>query len=169
MAYSPREFVGWVLLSVLIITLIEHHIHKYHMHRRGWLRWLAPWLFENHQKIHHPAYRHDFEASDPTAHADVGVKIDYRHTFKVIGLPLLLLAYVRPLFSLAFATVTLIHHFLWNAIHEEMHMPQGRWFSRCWAYRVWREHHLRHHVYPKSNFNVIFIWGDYLLGTQFKH
>lgn len=155
-----------LLISYILISLAEYYIHRYHMHRNGWINRLSKTLFVHHQKIHHVVYRENFENPNPPEKALVGLDIDYFHTLKFFWIPFLIMGYYFPIEIITLNVVLFVHHWIWNEFHSEMHQPRGKWFSDTPLYRVLRRHHELHHIYPKSNFNIIFIGADILFGTH---
>jgi len=59
-----------------------------------------------------------------------------------------------------------LHHWLWNKIHLEMHKPEQRIFSPWPIYKSLARDHWLHHRYRDKNFNVVFPFADYVLGTS---
>ena len=67
--------------------------------------------------------------------------------------------------AIVFAGVVTLHHWIWNKIHLEMHKPEQPGFSRWPIYKFLARYHWLHHRYPDKNFNVVFPFADYVLGT----
>jgi hypothetical protein len=70
--------------------------------------------------------------------------------------------------ALIFVGVITFHHWAWNKIHLEMHKPESKGFSKWPIYQFLARYHWLHHRYPNKNFNVVFPFADYLLGTRAK-
>lgn len=68
--------------------------------------------------------------------------------------------------ALIFVGVVVFHHWAWNKIHLEMHKPEQRGFSKWPIYKFLARYHWMHHKYPDKNFNVVFPFADYVLGTH---
>jgi hypothetical protein len=156
------------IVSYLIISFAEHYIHRYQMHMPGWMNRFEDWLYDNHQKIHHPAYRGDFTEADPLEHRDIGLRISIINTLTYLGLPILILTYLLPIFAVTFMISVVLHHLLWNLFHEEMHCPKGRFFRKLWFFKMLHRNHYFHHMYPRTNFNIITLGADWFCGTLYR-
>jgi hypothetical protein len=156
----------WFAAGYALMSVIEWWLHRHHMHRRGFLNAVQPWLFRNHQVVHHPAYRHDFTQSDPPGEARVGV---YMPMVKS-GLLGLLLAVpfgclVSPTGAATLWLGLLLHHVAWNVLHGEMHGLARRRLKRFALYRWLHRNHWLHHRHPNRHFNIVCIGFDHLAGT----
>lgn len=160
------EIIGWIILSYIVLSFIEHYIHKFHMHRPGFLNKLHPWLFEHHQKVHHPAYRENFDIANPLEHKDIGIELPIYH----VAIPALAVAAILAYFSLTggivFFVGVVVHMIIWNVFHRAMHTPEQSWLKRRGIYKFFARHHYIHHLYPKTNFNIVCLFADYILGTK---
>jgi len=157
--------LGWFVFAYCLISLLEHYFHKNHMHRNGWLNKIDHSWFEVHQKLHHPAYRGDFEHANPESHEGLGTRISHLKTVKYLGPVFVAFGYFFPVGSLIVFLTAMAHHTVWNLFHEEMHSPKGRFFSKWGVYRYLRKYHLIHHEHPRKNMNVVFPGADFLFGT----
>jgi hypothetical protein len=138
------------------------------MHQRGWLNRVQPWLFTHHQKIHHPAYRDNFEVSNPIEYKDIGITIPVFKSTILAMIPLGLFGFfVTWTGAITLWFVLLAHHLLWNVIHSHMHKAEQPW-KRFRLYRFFYNYHLMHHFYPRNNYNVICILADFILGSYKK-
>jgi sterol desaturase/sphingolipid hydroxylase (fatty acid hydroxylase superfamily) len=61
-----------------------------------------------------------------------------------------------------------LHHWIWNKIHLEMHKPEHRSFSQWPVYKFLAQYHYLHHQHMDKNFNVVFPFADYILGTNVR-
>jgi hypothetical protein len=163
------EFFACLSVAVLIMSFLEHQIHRTLMHRKTFLCRLIPALkktFEHHAHIHHGQYYKTF-ADEPVAPGeDRGIRLSLKEGV-IEALPVsALLAVVSMEAAIMFELVVCFHHTVWNQTHLEMHKPQGRFFSNWPAFRFMVRHHYLHHRYPDKNFNVVFPIFDYVLGTN---
>lgn len=161
------EIIFWTLASYTVLSFIEYYIHKFHMHRPGFLNKLHPWLFDHHQKIHHPAYRENFDISNPIEHKDIGIGTPIHK----VSIPALIAAILLGYFvsitgGIIFFSCVIIHMIAWNVFHSAMHDPKETWLKKKGIYKFLARHHYMHHLYPRKNFNVICLLADYILGSK---
>lgn len=163
----------WLLASLLVMSFVEHFVHKHLMHRRrlpAWLYRLVPFLDKvahQHAKLHHRRYyrRFDFEPDPHGRHLDIHLDLWLGMALAApVGLGLC--AFGCVLGGAVFFLTVVAHHLVWNLVHEEMHIPTGRWFARTRAYRFLARYHEQHHRYAGRNFNVVLPFADYLLGAH---
>ena len=161
------EIIIWAAISFVVLSFIEHYIHKFHMHRPGFLNLLHPWLFDHHQKIHHPAYRENFDISNPIEHKDIGIGTPIHKISIPAFVAAALLAYFVSLTGgIVFFFCVVLHMLAWNVFHSAMHNPKESWLKRRWIYKVLARHHYMHHLYPNKNFNVVCIFADHFLDSK---
>lgn len=158
----------WFLAGYAAISIIEHHVHRYHMHRRGPFDKIQPWVFRDHVKTHHAGYRHDFEHCDPESDAEKNLELGTVFDLILFSPAILLAAYFSISGAVVLILMTIAHALTWNAIHREMHLPSGIFFSEWPAYRYLRQYHLDHHLHPGTNFNVVCPGADWLFGTLYR-
>jgi hypothetical protein len=165
--------VGWFVLMVVVMSIIEHQVHCRLMHKKPRLFLFKNLsarnrMFTSHAVEHHTQYRKHFHDDPLPAGEDRGIRLNVLEGL-VESLPLTV-----PLFfysmtgAIMFPVVVLIHHTIWNQIHLEMHQPKNRFFANWAAYKMVARHHYLHHRYPDKNFNVAFPIGDYLFNTVAK-
>ena len=70
--------------------------------------------------------------------------------------------------AIIFVATVVFHHWAWNKIHLEMHKPEHKGFSNWPIYKFLARYHWLHHKYPDKNFNVVFPFADYILGSNAK-
>jgi hypothetical protein len=155
-----------ILLSILIISITEWYLHKYHMHRPGFINKISPGTYYEHTKLHHGRYYKVFDYEpDP-----IGRITNIMFKLGTSILTIMPIALIISLLSVQFAIILSIIGFLdiviWNTIHEEMHIPNNRFFSNWRIYKYLREHHRLHHKHPGKNFNVVIPLMDYIIGTK---
>ena len=175
------SIIGWFVVMVVLMSLVEHQVHCRLMHKkpRNFLfKELAARqrIFTSHAVEHHTQYRKSFHDEPVPPGEDRGIRLNLWEGL-VECLPLCLalwfLSFV-PGFSsfligaIVWPMVVVLHHTIWNQIHLEMHKPEGRFFKNWAAYKFVARHHFLHHRYPNENFNVAFPVGDFLCGTIAK-
>lgn len=167
------HFIGqslfWLVFCVILMSFAEHQIHRTLMHRRNFLsdRFAAfKKTFEHHAIIHHGHYSAEF-CDEPVAPGkDRHIRLSMEEGF-IESLPFAaLIALVSIQGAITMVAVVQLHHFLWNIFHLEMHKPEKRFFSEWPIYKFLCRHHYLHHKYPNKNFNVVFPFADYVLGTN---
>jgi hypothetical protein len=160
------EVAAGLAVAYAAISCLEWYSHRYMMHRNGWLNRIRPDLYRNHHLIHHPTYRGSFTEPDPERHRDVGLESD---AVPIACAAALVAAPLWPAWavgSLCFVAMATLFGFAWTAFHREMHTPRGRWFARTNWYRACLRHHELHHLYPRTNFCVLFLGADRVFGTR---
>jgi hypothetical protein len=164
--------VPWVLyaaVTIVIISFTEHQVHQQLMHRRSAianLRKSFDRIFEAHAITHHKHYSAIFTDEPVAPGEDKEIRLNV-HKAPIKTLPFtILIALVSWQWAVVFVGCVLLHHWIWNKIHLEMHKPEGRSFSHWPAYKFLARHHFLHHQYPSKNFNVVVPLADYVLGTN---
>jgi len=162
--------IGWFVVMVMVMSLIEHQVHSRLMHKKPRLAFMKNLrtrerIFTSHAVEHHRQYRKEFH-DDPVPHGeDRGIRLNLLEGL-VESLPLsIVLVPFSITGAIMFPVVVCLHHTIWNLIHLEMHKPEGRFFANWAAYKWAARHHFLHHRYPDKNFNVAFPIGDFLCGT----
>lgn len=158
------QIVGWFIFSIILMSFIEHQVHSRLMHKRSLVRFKK--TFEAHAITHHKDHYGEVFCDEPVP---VGEDKEIRLTVKKAPLKALPIAALIALVSwhgaLILIVVVTLHHWVWNKIHLEMHKPEQRFFSRWAVYKFLARYHWLHHKYPNKNYNVVFPFADYLLGT----
>ncbi len=165
------EVCGWFVFSCVLMSFIEHQVHSQLMHKQSFLsRRRASFRrnFEAHAITHHKHYLKIF-ADEPVAPGeDKEIRLNV-HKAPIKSAPVaILLAFVSWKASLIFVLTVMLHHWLWNQIHLEMHKPVKRSFSEWPIYKFLARYHYLHHKHPDKNFNVVFPLADYVFGTHAK-
>ncbi len=160
---------GWFVGLSVLMSFIEHQIHRNFMHKNSPLSKFIPNLskvFEHHAVLHHGYYYDIFEDEPVAPGKDKGLRLNQFEGF----LEALPIAAIIAIFSVQgaviFFIVVALHHFFWNKIHVEMHKPEKRFFSEWPLYKFLARHHYLHHRYRDKNFNVVLPIADYVLGTN---
>ena len=157
------QFVIWFLLWTPVVALVEYATHRWIMHMAN--RLLDPTLrqFQTHQSHHEGSNEADL------------VDMPWKNAL-LLAAPFFLglIAWgllVGPLASIvipgaAFLLWTLVYTYLWTRIHRAIHDVENNWFRRMHIiFRFFRDHHLRHHIHPTTNYATVFPWTDYLFFT----
>lgn len=158
--------VAFFAAGLVYASFAEWVIHSKLMHR-PFLRFQH--FFHSHAKVHHRKY----QAGSSYA---VGDRPRTDLTFAWWAMPLPVLFHVPYLLAIAIwlsvpAAVSLFVAFsLYQAsyeyLHYCMHVPNGRWFERSWAFRWINEHHVQHHKKHNTNLNVVLPIADFVLRTR---
>jgi len=163
------ECLAWLAALTVLMSFVEHQVHRRLMHKRNVLsrRFLSfNRTFEHHAVLHHGQYSKIFSDQPVATGEDRHLRLSIREGF----LEALPVAALLAMFSLPGAilleVVVCTHHFIWNAIHTEMHKPEQRFFSEWSAYKSLARYHYLHHKYQNKNFNVVLPFADYALGTN---
>lgn len=159
------QMFGWFIFSCMLMSFIEHQVHARLMHRRSIARFKK--TFEAHAIQHHT---HDYGTIFCDEPVPEGEDREIRlrvHKAAIKGLPVIIpIALVSVPGAVIFACVITMHHWVWNKVHLEMHKPEDRGFSHWPVYKFLARYHYLHHQYPNKNFNVVFPFADFVLGTH---
>ncbi|MDT7042865.1 hypothetical protein [Candidatus Nitronereus thalassa] len=158
------QIVGWFILSAVLMSFIEHQVHKWLMHRRSIAAFKH--TFEAHAIVHHKNhYSKIFSDAPVPPGEDKEIRLTIRKA-PIKALPVAMcLAFFSWLGAAIFIATFVFHHWVWNNIHLEMHKPEQRAFSHWRLYQFLARYHWLHHRYPDKNFNVVFPLADFVLGT----
>jgi len=161
------QIVGWFIFSCILMSFIEHFVHERLMHRRSVERFKK--TFEAHAIQHHSVDYRDYFCDEPVPPGeDKEIRLNV-HKAPIKAIPFAAaIALVSWQGALVFIGVATLHHWIWNKVHLEMHKPEKRGFSNWPAYKFLARYHYLHHEYPNKNFNVVFPFADYVLGTVAK-
>lgn len=184
----PATLIEWLLQivvsfvgSLIVLSFVEHIVHGYVMHRRVFpefvyshIRLLSMHL-SDHVVLHHNTYFKIFNNEPDEVGKRLNMTISY---FTVmLGLiafsPFLLLLtyYVSVIPMIVFVAVMLMHRYLWNTIHREMHQPEYPTWSKWAPYRYLARYHYLHHQHHHGgehvNFNIVLPFADFVMGKAF--
>lgn len=163
------EIGFWLVFSCVLMSFIEHLVHSKLMHKQNFLSRRFPSFnrtFEAHAIVHHKHYSQIFTDEPVPPGEDKEIRLTVRKA-PIKALPFAaLIALVSIPGAVVFIATVVFHHWAWNKIHLEMHKPEGKAFSQWPLYKFLARHHYLHHVYPNRNFNVVFPFADYVLGTN---
>ena len=162
---------GWFIFSCILMSFIEHQVHRKLMHRRNFLSaHTASFkrVFEAHALVHHKHYAEIFSDEPVARGEDKEIRLTVRKA-PIKAIPIAaLIALVSWQGAAVFVAAMIFHHWAWNKIHLEMHKPEQRVFSTWPVYKFLARYHCLHHRYPDKNFNVVFPLADYVLGTSVR-
>jgi hypothetical protein len=165
------QIVGWFIFSCILVSFIEHQVHSKLMHKKNFLSGHTnafKRVFEAHAITHHGYYAKIFSDEPVAPGEDKEIRLTV-HKAPIKTLPFtLLIALVSWQGAAVFVATVLFHHWAWNKIHLEMHKPEQRTFSNWPIYKFLARYHWLHHKYPDKNFNVVFPFADYILGTSVR-
>ena len=157
------QIVGWFIFSCILMSFIEHQVHCRLMHRRTAAFRRA---FEAHALNHHRHYSKIFSDEPVAPGEDKEIRLTV-HKAPIKAIPIaVLIALVSWQGAIVFVAVACLHHWVWSQIHLEMHKPEQRIFSKWPGYKFLARYHWLHHRYQDKNFNVVFPFADYVLGTS---
>ena len=163
------QMAGWVVVSCVLMSFIEHQVHRKLMHRRNFLSARTASfkrMFEAHALVHHKHYSEIFSDEPVAPGEDEEIRLTVRKA------PIKAIPFAAPIALISWegaatlVAVVVFHHWAWNKIHLEMHKPERRTFSSWPIYRFLARYHCVHHRHPSKNFNVVFPLADYVLGTS---
>ena len=165
------QIAGWIVFSCILMSFIEHQVHCQLMHRRNFLSDRNPKYkrtFEAHSIFHHGHYSKIFTDEPVPPGEDQEIQLTVRKApMKALPFALVIAPFSWQC-ALIFIATVVFHHWAWNKIHLEMHKPEGKHFSKWPLYLFLARYHYLHHIYPSKNFNVVFPFADYILGTRAK-
>lgn len=153
-------------LFFLYASLFEYAHHRWVLHRRS--RTL-PYPYQIHTFVHHRVFR-----GDATYHAQREEDRDV--ILSQWWQALALLAGNAPIvWGVQFASgfpvfwggmaALAAYYGIYEYLHWCMHSPAGRWIERTRVFQYLDAHHRYHHRFWRTNFNVVFPFGDMLFGT----
>jgi hypothetical protein len=165
------QFGGWVIFSCVLMSFVEHQVHRRLMHRRNFLSARTAAfnrMFEAHARVHHGHYTDIFSDEPVAPGEDKEIRLTVRKA-PIKAIPFAaLIALVSWQGAAVFVAAMVFHHWAWNKIHLEMHKPEQRAFSTWRVYQFLARRHCLHHRHQNKNFNVVFPLADYVLGTNAK-
>lgn len=126
------EIGGWLIFSCILMSFIEHQVHRTLMHRRNFLAARTASyrrMFEAHALVHHKHYAEIFSDEPVAPGEDKEIRLTVRKA-PIKAMPFAALIALVPWQGAAvFVVVMTFHHWAWNKIHLEMHKPEQRAFS----------------------------------------
>jgi len=156
-------FLLWFAALTPFVALVEYGAHRWIMHKSN--RWLDPKRvqFAAHATHHAGANSGEF------------VDIPLRNCL-LLATPVLVTLAVWALVLGSWSAVIVpgaamlawcfIYTYLWSRLHRAIHGVERNWFARSGpVFRLYRKHHLRHHVDARVNYGTLFPWTDYVFFT----
>lgn len=166
---------GWLVFSYLYISIGEHHIHKFLMHRKSLperFYQASSYIlatFEAHAVRHHARWYKAFDYEPDQLGREENLNIPMKET-------ILLLVSAFPLWAPIFLFSTyggsiflltaLAHNRLWGIFHRQMHIPQDVFYKDWGGFRFLAINHFMHHQDTRRNYNVVFPFADFLFRTK---
>lgn len=165
-----ESIVIWLLVIYFVVSFSEWFVHKYHMHRPGFLNFFDKELYSGHAKKHHVIFSP--KSATPTQEHldDIPHKVtDLLKVGFAYSIPILLLGTVfgswEILIGIPLIFVTCVAWALtWNWLHVRIHEPNWKPSNRILKYL--KEYHDGHHINPSKNYNSIALGFDWLMGTR---
>jgi malate synthase len=164
-------FFFWCAIGVLtgvgFASLFEWVLHRYFMHRpTGGFRY----PFERHALVHHRIFKADHTYHLIHEHDKKTVPMAWWNGPVLVALcqvPFLMLALVLKKWGiLCGAALACTAYFAaYEYLHWCMHLPRKRHVERSGIFFRLNGHHLLHHRYMHSNFNVVLPLADLFFGT----
>ncbi len=162
----------WFIFSCILVSFIEHQVHRKLMHRKNFLSArIASFkrIFEAHAHVHHKHYSKIFSDDQSLRGEDKEIRLTVHKApikaHSICGASSHLASWQG---AAVFVAVMIFHHWAWNKIHLEMHKPEQKVFSTWPVYRFLARYHCLHHIHLDRNFNVVFPLADYVLGTSVR-
>lgn len=175
-----------ILLSlppgILYASIFEWGFHRYVMHKPLQL-WKWKWElsfrypFEAHALTHHKIFK-----ADHTYHLQEGgpapkirmafwnipfIVLMGMFPFIVAAIPFVVYGWWAGSIAISITGLILavVYYIAYEYIHWCMHLPKNRRLEQSWIFQRLNAHHLLHHRYMGSNFNVVLPLADWLFGT----
>jgi hypothetical protein len=162
------------VVTVVLLSFIEHFVHRSIMHRRGLPLALYRRLsfldgyWRAHAVLHHATYYRRFNFEPDPLGREIDMRLGLRTAARLyagVFPAVLLLGLTEPMGAVVFSLAAVAHMYLWGVVHHEMHVPASHFLQRRAAYRFLARYHLLHHRYPGRNLNVVNPLADVVLGT----
>lgn len=166
------------ILGIPYASIFEWSFHRYVMHKP--LRWFR-YPYEAHTLTHHKIFKADHtyhvqRESDkkkiPMAWWNVPFIILMRvFPFAIAATPFIFFDWWQGSVAISVTGVVLsvAYYATYEYFHWCMHLPKDRLWMRSrflrWLFRLLNGHHLLHHRYMGTNFNVVCPIADLLFGT----
>jgi len=167
-----------LILGIPYASIVEWTFHRYVMHKP---LWGFTYPFKAHALTHHVIFKsdHRYHLQEGPETEDEKGKIRmawWNIPFVVLmGIfPFVLAATPLVLFgwwggSIAISVTGLVlslgYYAAYEYTHWCMHLPKNRRLEFWWVFRKLNGHHLLHHRFQYTNFNVVLPLADFLFGT----
>lgn len=157
--------IASALFWTLYGSFFEWYFHKYWMHQPRPPRE----AFHGHTVVHHGIYKGDESFFlDKEAHPQ-------HILLKPYALPAIVLVHLPLVWAIEYYLIphtfwgamiaTLIYFVVYEYMHWNMHVPQGKFVERFRWFQFLRSHHKLHHRFHMKNFCVLFPLADWAMGT----
>jgi Fatty acid hydroxylase superfamily len=159
----------FALGCVFYYSLIEWLLHRFVMHKN--IKWFN-YPFATHTLVHHSKFRADksyLGQNHPQEDLEK-IPMAWWNGFVLVAvasLPLLGISALVGLWSYAIVSLIMgaLSYGAYEYVHWCMHLPKKRRVEMLPYFRRINAHHLLHHRYMNSNFNVVFFFWDKVFGT----
>ncbi len=162
------------IIALLWSSLFEWLLHKYVMHR--------PFLgsryaFNAHAIVHHPKFAGDKYCSPHSKEDMEKIPMAWWNgpvLIVIATLPAVFVSWICDewMLSIVVVSVMTVYFLLYEGMHYLMHDPKDttliRWVKSTKVFKFLDKHHFLHHEHPRSNFNVVFPFWDWFLGTLIR-
>ncbi len=156
-----------IIPGIIYASFFEWILHRYLMHRP---LWGFTYAFKAHARVHHGRFQ-----ADHTYHLQ---KEEDKRTIPMAwwnGMVLIVIATSLTLpiswplkwwwLSFGFMAALILYYGAYEYLHWCMHLPKKRRLEFGKIFRWLNGHHLLHHRWPATNFNVVLPLADWVLGT----
>src|SRR5258707_7584117 len=139
---------GWFLFSCILMSFIEHQVHRKLMHTKTFLSaHTASFkrVFEPQALVHHKHYAEIFSDEPVARGEDKEIRLTVRKA-PIKAIPIAaLIALVSWQGAAVFVAAMIFHPWAWKKIHLGMHKPSQRVFSTWRVYNFPARYYGRHH------------------------
>jgi hypothetical protein len=157
--------IASALFWTLYGSFFEWYFHKYWMHQPRPPRE----AFHGHTVVHHGIYKGDesFFLGEEAHPQHILLKPYALPAIVLVHLPLVwaIEYYLIPHTFWGAMTATLLYFVVYEYMHWNMHVPQGKFVERFRWFQFLRSHHKLHHRFHMKNFCVLFPLADWVMGT----
>jgi len=164
------NYLIFIIFLVLYFSLEEWLLHRYVMHNHK-LKWFT-YAYKAHTVVHHVKFKADESYHLPRGESEKETLIPMAWwngpALVLIGsIPFFIGTFVFDnwLIWILSLLVGSAYYAVYEYLHWCFHLPKDRLIEMPWFYRRLNGHHLLHHRYMKTNFNVVLPFWDLVLGT----
>ena len=155
------------LTSVLYASFFEWLLHRFIMHR-PFFGFTYP--FDRHARVHHRIFRADatYHLQQPQDASTIPMAWwNALLLIPVASLPFCIASWLSSGWTTWLTSLVTIsaYYGAYEYLHWCMHLPKSRRLEFSWVFRKLNGHHVLHHRYMESNFNVVLPLADLCLGT----
>ena len=171
---APMILCSTIVFSILLFSLIEWYLHKEIMHKPFTIfGYTLRYPFKAHAQTHHVIFK-----ADDTYHlqrdADKWtIPMAWWNGFVLVTLATLPMIALKFILGTSWSMPIVYwltgygYYLTYEYIHWCMHLPlkQRRVIERFFIFYRLNGHHLLHHRWQNTNFNVVLPFWDLVLGT----